>query len=110
MVRTLCLVFFLFLNIPPGYSAPIEEGWVTIELDGVAVDIHYFHGLPADPSQAFHSLLFFHGLPTGDAIWVPVMERLSTLANVDSYAVGMLGFSESSAPSPATFDYTETSL
>ncbi|MFQ5740034.1 MAG: alpha/beta fold hydrolase [Acidobacteriota bacterium] len=104
------LVISLFFNTSWIDAAPIDEGRVTIELDGLPVDIHYFHSPPADPSQPFHSLLFVHGFPTGDAIWVPVMDRLSQKANVDSYAIDMLGFGQSGAPAPVTFDYSEASL
>lgn len=88
----------------------IQDGFATIELDGVPVRVHYLRAPPMDFSHLFTTTIFFHGLPTSNAIWKPVIEHLSRLANVDAYAISFPGFGSSDAPAPERFDYTETGL
>ena len=110
LTRCLTAVTLLIASFASVLAAPREEGFIQIELDGQAIDIHYFRTPPADPSAPAVKLLYFHGMPTTNAIWIPVMEELFGLMNVDSYAISWPGFGRSDAPSPDFFDYTETGL
>jgi len=100
------MLVFSFNNI---VSAQIGR-FVTIELNGTPVRIHYYNNPPAQPSEPYATVIFFHGMPVSGAVWPPVMLTLGNLANVDSYALSFVGYGKSEAPSPDFFDYKETTL
>jgi pimeloyl-ACP methyl ester carboxylesterase len=109
-IKAIRLMICLLFSGTSLAGAPLQKGWVTLELDGMPVDVHYLHAAPTAPEEPAQSLLFIHGFPTSNAIWMPVMKRLSDIVNVDLYAISMPGFGHSSTPSPQSFDYSETGL
>ncbi len=100
------ILVFSFNNI---VSAQMGN-FVTIDLDGVNVNIHYYNNPPAQPSEPYVTLIFFHGMPVSGVVWTPVMFILRSLANVDSYAISFPGYGQSDALSPDLIDYTEVGM
>lgn len=109
LFRTIILAVAL-LTPALAAAASLQNGFVTIDLDGTPVDIHYLRAAPADPAAPHDTVLFFHGVPSTNALWAPVMQLLGDAVNVDAYAISFPGFGWSDAPAPASFDYREEGM
>ena len=106
----LVAIFVFTIFAAPASSAQITSEFTTITLDGRSVQLHYFHGLPANPEAPSLKIILFHGIPTGNSIFLPLMQELATLVNVETFAVSFPGFGRSDAPPISEFDYSEAIL